>query len=189
MVCFISACQQPRSRIKTTNVAHVLAWVNSNWFSVVQSVGILGGLGGLWFTAGYFREDTQARREQANARREANREQKVSNILAFSARHQSLWADTYQHEDLKRILHEQVDLASHPATPIEIEYLRQLAPQLQAGWEIAVLSKPDELEPLALDLADFFSRPLPHFVWKKVKKFRHPKFVEFVERAMGESIE
>lgn len=158
-------------------MAQVLPWLNSNWFSVIQSIGIVGGVAGLWFTARYFCEDTKARHE-------ATVQRKVSNILAFAARHESLWANAYQRDDLNRIFLEQVDLAAHPATLMEMGYLANCAVQYEAGWEIADLTKPEELEPLALDVGEFFSLPLPHFAWEKVKKFRNPKFVRFVERAM-----
>jgi hypothetical protein len=40
---------------------------------------------------------------------------------------------------------------------------------------------------LALDAGEFFSLPLPRAVWEKTKKFRNPRFVRFVERAMKPS--
>lgn len=142
---------------------------------MLQSVGIIGGL---LFTAKTIRDDTKCRCD-------AIKERKVSNILAFAARHQSLWSDLNQREELKRILQEQDDFLIGGVTPAEVGYLRQQAVQFEAGWEIAALTQPEGLELLALDTANFFSRPLAHLVWEKVKIFRNPRFVELVEAAMN----
>jgi hypothetical protein len=42
-----------------------------------------------------------------------------------------------------------------------------------------------EMKLLAKDAGSFFKLPLPHVVWDKTKEFRNPRFVRFVERALG----
>ena len=149
-------------------------WVDVNWFNVVQTVGVIGSL---CFTATTVRNDTKARREETKARA-------VSNIIALSQRHREIWAGTYQPDDLKRIMLEEIDLTAKPATMAEIEYLRGRAVDFEDGWRIALINEPEVLDLLALDAAEFFALPLPRFVWEKAKQFRNPKFVKFVERAM-----
>ncbi len=152
-------------------------WAEGNWFNLIQSVGIIGSL---WFTAASFQSNSKDRREDTKAR-------KVSNILALSQRHREIWADSYKRDDLKRIFLKQVDLEAQPATIAEIEYLRERAIDFEDGWEIALLTNPEKLRPLALDACEFFSRPLPRLVWEQTKEFRNPKFVLFVERAIERS--
>ena len=53
------------------------------------------------------------------------------------------------------------------------------------GWQLEKALKRGELKLLARDAGEFFSLPLPHAVWEKTKQFRNPKFVRFVEQALG----
>lgn len=152
----------------------ILAWVDSNWFSILQSIGIVGGL---IFTG-------KTIRDAARTQRDATEERKVSNILEFDARHQNIWSDLYQREDLRRILEEQNDFLKGVVTPVEFQYLRQKVVQFQVGWELAKISKPEEIDAVVRDAAKFFSRPLSRRVWNKVKGLGNPKFVELVDEAM-----
>jgi len=148
-------------------VVQLLSWVNSNWFAVLQTVGILGSL---WFTAQYFRQDSRTRQ--------------IANLLAMAERHEALWLKAQEDPKLSRILEDMPDL-SKPPTTAEREFLNLIILHFQSGWRVARTTDNDELKSLSLDAGAFFRLPLPRAVWEKTKKFRNPKFVRFVERAMG----
>ena len=147
-------------------MVQLLSWVNSNWFSVLQTVGILGSL---WFTASYFREDSRTRQ--------------IANLLTMSARHEELWLKAQENPKLSRILEDAPDF-SNPPTIAEREFLNLVIIHFQNGWRVARTTDREELKSLSLDAGAFFRLPLPRAVWEKTKKFRNPRFVRFVERAM-----
>jgi hypothetical protein len=130
----------------------------------------LGIIGSLWFTAANFREDSKNRL--------------VSNLLAIDERHRALWSEAQQRQDLKRILSQEVDVLAKPLSPEEDVFLRRVILHFETGWRLERILDRGEMKLLARDAGDFFSLPLPHAVWEKTKKFRNPKFVRFVERAM-----
>jgi hypothetical protein len=145
-----------------------LSWVQNNWSSAIGAAGIIGSL---WFTAASFRADSKHR--------------EITNLLAIDDRHRALLGEVTQRPELKRILSEDVDLAAHPLTHEEDVCVWQIVQQFETGWRVEKIMKRGELKFLARDAANFFRLPLPGAVWEKTKKFRNPKFVRFVERAMG----
>ena len=154
-------------------MAVFLPWVQSNWSSVVGALGIIGSL---WFTAAYFRQDSKARH--------------VSNILALSERHRSLWNEAHQRPELTRIFCAGSDLATEPVTVAEEEFLNLVFVHYEVGWRMAGSIDPNEEKAQTADIRDFFSLPLPRAVWEKTKQFRNPRFVRFVEKAMkGRALE
>jgi hypothetical protein len=78
-----------------------------------------------------------------------------------------------------------VDLTAQPITAEEDVSMWQILQQFETGWRVEKILKRGELKFLARDAANFIRLPLPHAVWVKTKQFRNPKFVRFVERAMG----
>jgi hypothetical protein len=152
-------------------MADFSSWTQSN---VVEAAGIIGGLlftgVNLLFTALSLREDSKNRL--------------ISNLIALDERHRALWSDVKQRPELKRILSETVDLIAHPLTPEEDVSMWQIIQQFETGWRMEKILNRGELKNLSKDAASFFSLPLPHAVWEKVKQFRNTKFVLFVDRAL-----
>src|ERR1051325_34805 len=70
-----------------------VSWIAQNWFDLLQSVGIVGGL---IFTAVSLRTDARVRR--------------VSNLLTITARHRDLWTRLQERPELARVLSRDVDL-------------------------------------------------------------------------------
>jgi hypothetical protein len=134
-------------------------------------IGALGIIGGLWFTAANFREDSKNRL--------------VTNLLAIDERHRVLWSEALQRQDLKRILSPTVDFEAEPLTPEEDVFLRRIILHFETGWRLEMILERGEMKLLAKDAGSFFKLPLPHVVWDKTKEFRNPRFVRFVERALG----
>jgi hypothetical protein len=143
------------------------SWFEYNWSNLVGAIGIIGSL---LFTA-------------ASLRGEA-RSSMIGSLLALDERHRALWSEVKQRPELKRILSEKVDLDTHPLTPEEDVSMWQIVQQFETGWRIERILNRGELKSLARDAANFFSLPLPRAVWEKTKRFRNPKFVRFVTRAL-----
>jgi len=158
-------------------VADSLSWIKGEWFSVVQTVGIIGGL---LFTGITCQQQAKAQKEQAKA-------QDTQNLIAFADRHRSLWSEVYQKPELQRIFRCSVDLVATPPTVAEEEYLNVVFAHYETGWQIAENSYPRYLEPLILDVAKFFSFPIPSAVWQKTERSRDQQFVEFVKKAMRQN--
>ena len=146
-------------------MAGVLHWVDSN-FNVIQTIGILGSL---WLAV-------------IAAHREA-RAKEGENLLTIAEQHRVLWSEACNRKDLQRVFLADVDLA-RPMSIAEAEFLRMVISHFQTIWLIARSGGLLTLHELALDAGDFFRLPLPRQVWEETKKFRNPKFVRFVERAM-----
>lgn len=151
-----------------------ISWIQSDWPDVVAAVGIIGGLlftgVNMMFTAASFRADAKNRL--------------ISNLLSLDERHRMVWGEVKQRPELKRILAENVDMIAQPLTPEEDVSMWQIVQQFETGWRVERILNRGELKFLARDAANFFSLPLPGAVWEKIKKYRNPKFVKFVERAL-----
>jgi hypothetical protein len=147
-------------------MADFLPWIKDNWFSLLQTVGILGSL---WFTGASLHHDSETRQ--------------VANLLTMSERHRILWDEAYQRPELARVFKEDAILSA-PPTLAEREFLNLVIVHFETGWRVANATDKEELRTLARDAGEFFSLPLPRAVWDKTKAFRNPKFVRFVERAL-----
>jgi len=148
-------------------VAETIAWIEINWFQVVQTVGIMCGL---WFTAASFRQAAKAK--------------EAKNILALSEQHRALWSEARQREELLRVFQAESIVLNSPITTAEEVFLNEVIVHYESGWQMAKAGTVLTLKSLAADIQGFFNLPLPRAVWEKTKKFRNPKFVRFVEDAM-----
>src|SRR5258706_16204147 len=92
-------------------------WLTNNWFSLLQSLGIICGL---LFTATAIRRDTAARR--------------ASDLLSLSERHQELWSELYRRPELHRIRRKEVDLVAEPVTSMEEEVFKLVFFHFHLGW-------------------------------------------------------
>lgn len=101
----------------------------------------------------------------------------------MSERSDALWDKIENNPALGRVLSYKADLSS-PATVAELEALTKIFKLFQDGWRVASATDRDELTALAIDIADFLKRPLPRAVWEQKKRFKNPKFVRFVTRAI-----
>ena len=140
-------------------------WIDSN-FNVIQTIGILGSL---WLAV-------------IAAHREA-RAKESENLLTIAEHHRELWGEAWSRKDLKRVFLGDANL-SRPISIAEAEFLRLVISHFQTVWLVARSGGLLTLHELALDAGDFFSLPIPRQVWEETKRFRNPKFVRFVERAI-----
>ena len=64
-------------------MASFFSWVQSNWSNAVGAAGIIGGL---WFTAASFRQETKAK--------------ETANILTLNQQHRDLWSRAQERQEL-----------------------------------------------------------------------------------------
>ena len=146
------------------------SWVEGNWFNIVQTAGIVGSL--------------------CLAAAAANREAKASeieNLLTISNHHREVWKGVYERRELERIFRADIGIQPNPVTVAEEEFINLVVVHFQTTWFVTKTGGIITFKELAGDARAFFSLPLPRAVWEKTKEFRNPKFVRFVERALGVS--
>ena len=114
------------------------------------------------------------------------RAKEVANSFAFAERHRSLWSEAVNRHELHRIVAEHADLSAEPITPAEEIFLNMVIVHHELGWRMAK-SMNKNLKPLKMDVAKFYSLPLPRAVWEKTKNSRNQKFAIFVEKAIKSS--
>lgn len=142
-------------------------WVEGNWFSIIQTAGIVASL---LIAAAAATRDAKAR--------------EIENLLTLADHHRELWAGIHQRPELDRIFKADADMTT-PPTVAEQEFLNIVLVHFQTGWRIAKMGGITTLAEMEADIRGFFSLPLPRAVWEKTKAFRNPRFVRFVERALG----
>jgi hypothetical protein len=145
-----------------------LLWFRDNWFPLIQTIGIVGGL---VFTALTIRQATNAR--------------KVSDLLALTEQHRELWNEVYNRPGLERIYAERVDLLASPVTMAEVRFLNEVIVHFHTGWQIACHGSLLTLQAMQADARTFFNLPLPHAVWQQTRDTRDPKFVRFIETSLS----
>ena len=141
-----------------------LNWLRDNWFTLFQSLGIIGGL---FFTGVALLIDAKVRR--------------VGNLFAVTKQHREIWTALYSRPDLKRVVDEAANLTTQPITDEEELFVNLLILHLASNDHAAkagMFMLPGELQ---ADITAFFSRPIPRAVWERTKKFQDHDFVSFVE--------
>jgi hypothetical protein len=148
----------------------VLGWLADNWFSLVQSAGIIAGLG---FNGWSLRRDGQDRRTTAR--------------LSLAQHHRELWADVHRRPDLERLLRDDADLVAQPITTAEDEFLNVVIYHFQTCWELGRSDGLLSLEALRLDARAFFAHPIPLAVWRRSRDRRDREFCRFIEETLSQS--
>jgi len=149
-------------------VGFFVSWLNANWFNLLQTAGIVGGL---CFT-GY-----AAVRE--------NRSRKIENLLSIHENHRSIWLQIFDDPHLLRILKPKVRLKEKPVTMQERIFVNLIILQVTSvltAMRARVMEKPAGFD---VDLKDFFSKPIPRQVWYDTLQFRDKETRLYVERMAG----
>jgi len=146
----------------------IFQWASENWFSLIQTLGIIAGLA---FTAASLRADTKTRQ--------------VSNLLIITGQHREIWKEFYRRPELSRVLEHDPDLEARPLSNDEELFVRLLILHLAGTFEATrdnVYLKPEGLE---RDVQFFFSLPIPKTVWNKFKVFQNTGFVQFIDQQIS----
>jgi hypothetical protein len=148
-------------------VGDLFRWLGNNWFSLIQSVGIIAGL---FFAAVAVRRETLTRR--------------LSNLLALKAEHRELWERIAQDPKLTRLFSEETSLQS-PISPQEEIFCRQIIVHSATAFSLIKDGTPLDSEALSADIGSFFSRAVPFEAWKRAKHAQSISFIAFVEEAIS----
>ena len=147
----------------------LLPWLDANWFSLFQSLGIGASL---LFTAITLRRDIKSER--------------VNQYLSLAGQHQQFWSQIHMRKRLRRVLESDRNLTEMPVSPEEQDFLEMAFVHFHTGW---LLAREGSLTPLPLlsrDAGEFFGLPAPAFVWNLKRTVYEPEFVSFVVDAVRE---
>ena len=144
----------------------VSAWLEGNWFTLVQSIGIIASI---LLTTATMRRDRRSRR--------------IGDYLALTTEHRELWGTLHKREDLARVVSSEADLLAEPLSIAEEEFLLLVIVHFHTGWLLATQGSLVDLGVLARDAGTFFRLPLPGLVWRRTRTIRDPAFVSFIETA------
>ena len=139
--------------------------LQDNWFTLLQSLGIIGGL---FFTGFSLRIDAKVRR--------------VGNLFEVTKQHREIWIMIYSRPELKRVIESKPNLDMRPITDEERLFVTFLMLHLATNFRAAqagMFMLPEERHS---DISNFLSRPIPKAIWEKLKPLQDREFVEFVER-------
>ncbi len=151
-------------------MADATAWFLQNWFSLLQSLGVIVGL---LFTSLSIRQNTHERR--------------IADLLTLAAQHRDLWSEFHRRPELQRVQDTTVDLVSKPVTPAEAEFLNVVFVHYYTGWLLAKRKALPTLEALTADAGNFFRLPLPKTAWLDTRSSRDPAFVCFIEDCIAKA--
>lgn len=145
----------------------VTAFITRNWLEILQSVGIIGGL----LTSAY----TIHKNAQV---------QRVQNLFTLTKNHREIWSQVVEKPELARVLDPAVDLNRRPITDAERLFVLFLILHLASSFEATKHGMYFAEQGLRADVHEFFSRPIPHFVWGQIRKYQQPDFIKFVDDMM-----
>ena len=143
-------------------------WLAQNWFTLLQSIGILAGL---LFNAMALRADTKSRR--------------ATNLITFTAHHRELWSRFAGDPGLARVLDPNADLEGRPLTQAEELFTRDLILHLNSAFHAMDEGLLIAMEGLPGDVRGFFSLPIPQAVWDGLRPLQDREFVRFVESLLA----
>ncbi len=143
------------------------AWIAQNWFALVQTGALAGGFF-LMAAAVLF---------EARARR-------VGNLIQLTEQHRALWERMYSQPELARILDQDANLTPVPVTAEEEMFVIFIILHLSSTYYAMRSGFFQKPQGLRKDIERFFSLPIPHAVWSKVRDLQDESFVRFVERCL-----
>ncbi len=148
----------------------LLTTLADNWFTALQSVGIIGSL---LLAAASLRDDVKERR--------------VETFLTIASEHRKIWSEYFKDPALARIRDESVDLENRPVTLAERRFVLSVILHLNASFQAQRLGSYPAPEREREDIGQFFSRPIPAAVFREQRELLDKAFVDYVERARTES--
>lgn len=146
-------------------------WIATNWFTLLQSVGIVGSL---WYTSKAFKLDAHTRR--------------VSNYLALAEQHREIWALVLTRRELYRILQSSPNLEKKPISAEERLLVTQLIIHVHAVFIARRDRLLDEIEGADDDIRQFFSKPIPRLIWEEISVLQNRDFRNYIETVIDDQL-
>src|SRR5205085_6010001 len=144
-------------------------WFQDNWFTLLQSLGIIGGL---FFTGVSLLIDAKVRR--------------VGNLFEVTKQHREIWTSLYSKPELKRVIDPKADVTVASVTDEEELFVNFLILHLASNYRAGKAGMFTLRAELHADISDFFSQPIPREVWSRMKRFQDKDFVQFVEEHLAD---
>jgi len=144
----------------------VWSWISDNWFSLLQSGGIIASV---LFTALVVRRDMSERR--------------FANHILVTEQHRSIWKELYARPELGRVVDPKAKIAGHPITQHEELFLTFIILHLSTVHRAMKNGLVPRMGGVREDIRSFFTLPLPQAVWQKLKPMQDEEFVQFVEES------
>lgn len=141
-----------------------VSWVMDHGPGILQNVGIVGGL---FFTGFALRADRRSRHADI--------------LMRLTENHRALWIYFAEHPELSRIFADEADLEKHPVTSEEARFVQFFINHVILTFrtrKLGLYISPDQLE---MDLAEFFSRPVPRSAWEKLSRFQDKDFAAYMQ--------
>lgn len=142
----------------------IFSWLQSDWFTFLQSLGIVGGL---IYTARSFQVDAKTR--------------KTENLIRLTERHHKIWSQIHDSPALSRVSLANPNLEKHPITKFEELFVVSLILHLNSAYKAGKYGLFELPGNLTEDIVQFFSAPIPRRIWEKYRSRQDADFVDFVE--------
>lgn len=142
----------------------VVSWLSANWFTVLQTAGIVGGL---VFTGYNLRLNARIR--------------KIDTLINLTQQHRAIWLKFLDSPNLKPVLEENRDMSKQPVTDDEGVFVNLIILHLTTAITAARSGIFPVFAGQDRDIEEFFSLPVPRAVWENTKEFRDPEIVRYVE--------
>jgi hypothetical protein len=121
----------------------------------------------------------------------AFRQNRKVHFLSFptnlTASHRDIWKLSYDSPELKRVTKENPDLLAQPITDKEEQLVNLVVLNMILAFEADRLGVYPLPEGSKRDAISFLQLPIPQRVWKDIREYQPPQFVEFIERLREQS--
>ena len=146
----------------------VLQWASDNWPTLIQNLGIIGGL----LFSGY-------------SAWKSERSRKIGNLISVTAHYREIWSEFYAQPQLARVLEKTADLVKLPVTRKEELFVNTLFLHLDVVRRATKIGMFFKLDGIRKDVREFMSLPIPRAVFEKNKPFQDKDFTKFVESCLA----
>ena len=146
----------------------MVLWLASNWFTLIQTAGVVGGL---FYSAIALRLDTKVRRTEV--------------ILALTEAHRDIWERLIEQPELARIIDPDADLRTSPPTAVERRFV--LLVLLHVDTVRLAISEGAYQASAGMneDLRAFLALPIPRSIAASTLPYQSPGFQEYLHAAMS----
>jgi hypothetical protein len=148
---------------------NLLFWLPLHWIDLIQTSALVAG----------FLTVRSALMGDARARQ-------IGNSITLSQHHRDLWERLLADPQLARILDSNADTRKQPVTFGEEMFVIFVIIHLSDSYTAIQTGFYERLSGLRKDIQNFFSLPVPQFVWNKVKDLQELEFLKFVENCLHE---
>lgn len=145
-------------------MGELVRWILDYGPQALQNAGIVGGL---IFTGFALRADLRSRHADI--------------LMRLTENHRALWIYFDEHPELSRVFDDEADLEAKPVTPAEARFIQFFINHVILTFrtrKLGLYISPDQLE---MDLAEFFSRPVPRSAWEKLSRFQDRDFADYMK--------